>query len=334
MVGWFAAAIIVIVIVVIGAVSLMRALKSLEAIGSKLEGKHNAVVQEKDRMLSAVEITNQKLRDLVTEQQGRVKTIDDSLRLISADAVAQVKNMSAVIQPVIAMFKTPQTAGIQYAEAELELLLKTHLGEGLYERKPSHLASGSECVDFIIKLPDCVIPIDSKFPEAVYRAWTDAKDETEAKPRWRTFRDALLKQMEATAKYKRPEAGTTDYALLFLPSDVIWQQAFLFSQWYGEENPILRRSQELSVFGCSAQTLMPYIGLLRLGLRNLKVAEDSKAVRQQIDQLKISFERFTTDWGIARTHIGNAQAMVSNAEGPRGSLTAVQRDVDRLTSHN
>ncbi len=305
-----------------------------KTLHSNLAGQHTAIVSEKDRTLASVQSVNQKYAEWTKEYEQRIRTIDESLDSISEKAVTEVKNMAGVIQPVIAMFKTPQIAGIQYAEAELELLLKSHLGEGLYGRKPSHLAVGSECVDFIIKLPDCVIPIDSKFPEAVYRAWTDAKDETEAKPRWRSFRDALLKQMEATAKYIRPEVGTTDYALLFLPSDVIWHQAFLASHWYGEENPILRRSQELRVFGCSAQTLMPYVGLLRLGLRNLKVAEDVKAVRQQIDQLKTSFGRFAQDWGIVRKHIGNAQAAVSDAEGPKGSLAAVQRDVDRLTSHN
>jgi len=312
---------------------ITSAVNDLRTLKAHLEGQHTAVLSEKDRMLASAKFDSQQYAQRTKEYEQRFRRIDESLDSISEKAINEVKNMTGVMQPVIAMFKTPQTAGIQYAEAELELLLKTHLGDGLYERKPRHLAVGGECVDFIIKLPDCVIPIDSKFPEAVYRTWTDAKDETEAKPRWRTFRDALLKQMEATEKYIRPEAGTTDYALLFLPSDVIWHQAFLISDWYGEKNPILHRSQELRVFGCSTQTLMPYIGLLRLGLRNLKVAEDVKAVRQQIDQLKTSFGRLAQDWGKIRTHIGHAQTAVSEAEGPKGGFAAVQRDVDRLTGH-
>lgn len=309
------------------------ALRELRALKTNLEGQHTAIVSEKDRMLSKAESVNQEYSAWTKEYELRIKRIDDSLGSISASAVSEVKSMSAVIQPIVAMFKTPQTAGIQYAEAELELLLKTHLGEGLYERKPSRFGIGSECVDFMIKLPDCVIPIDSKFPEGVYRSWTDAKDEGEAKPRWRVFRDAILRQMEATAKYIHPETGTTDYALLFVPTDAIWHQAFLVSRWYGEENPIPRRSQEFRVFGCSSQTLMPYIGLLRLGLRNLKVAEDVKAVRQQIDQLSTSLGRFVEDWSTLRRHIGNAQNTIHDVEGSKGSFSTLQRDVDRLTGH-
>ena len=314
--------------------NLEATLLIVQQLASKLEGKHEAIVLEKDRIISSTQTTNDSYATWTREYEQRVKRIDDSLDSISKQAVSEVKNMAGVIQPVVAMFKTPQIAGIQYAEAELELLLKTHLGDGLYQRKPQHLAVGSESVDFIIRLPDCVIPIDSKFPEAVYRAWTDAKDEAEAKPRWRSFRDAMQKQLEATAKYIRPQVGTTDYALLFVPSDVIWQQAFLVSRWYGEDNPLPRRCQELRVFGCSAQSLMPYIGLLRLGLRNLKVAEDVKAVRQQIDQLKTTFGRFMGDWSTLRGHLDRAHTASLGVEGAKGSLSAMQRDVDQLTAHD
>lgn len=310
-----------------------EAVTTLSNLETKLSGQHTAVVSEKDRMLTAVDTESRELKAGILAYQLQIKAIDDSLRSISDDAVAKVKTMAEAIQPVIAMFKTPQTAGIQYAEAELELLLKTHLGDGLFERKPSALASGNDVVDFIIKLPDCIIPIDSKFPEAVYRQWVDAKDEQESKTRWRAFRDAVIRQMEATAKYIRPEVKTTDYALLFLPSDVIWQQAFLVSKWYGEENTLLKKSQELRVFGCSTQTLMPYIGLLRLGLRNLRVSEDVKAVQRQIDQISTVFKRFTGDWGVLKRHLGNANQAMLDTEGAKGSLASLQRSVDQLGGH-
>jgi len=300
---------------------------------AKIQGKYEEIDSAKNQMFSTTEKERKTYENRVTELETRITGINTSLSSISNDAVAKVKAMSDVIQPVISMFRTPQTAGIEYAEAELDVLLKTHLGDGLYERKPRFLASGNETVDFIIKLPDCVIPVDSKFPEAVYRAWVDAADESEQKARWRLFRDAVIRQLENTSKYIRPKAGTTDYALLFLPSDVIWQQAFLVNKWYGEENTILRKSQEVSVFGCSVQTLMPYLGLLRLGLRNLKISEDVKAVQRQIDQLKILFKRFTGDWGTLRTHLQNAYNSLSNAEKAKGSFLELERAIENLASH-
>ncbi len=351
MTGWLIGLIVALFVAIVAAVWLCLRLNSfqqkfdvaqttfkktvddLSRLPDKLEGQHTALLQEKDLRLATAESESQQLKTRIQEYQQHIKGIDTSLDTIRKDAVSEVKTMADVMQPVIAMFKTPQTAGIQYAEPALEILLKTHLGEGLYERKPQALAAGNEVVDFIIKLPDCIIPIDSKFPEAVYRQWVDAKDEQEAKPRWRAFREAVINQMEATAKYIRPEVKTTDYALLFFPSDVIWQQAVLVSRWYGEENPLPKKSQDLRVFCCSAQTLMPYIGLLRLGLRNLRVSEDVKAVQRQIDQLNTIFKKFVIDWGILKRHVGNANQAMLEAEGARGNYAALQRGVDQLAGH-
>lgn len=314
-------------------ITIVRIIKNkFERWESEIKGKYSEIDIAKTAISSTKDTERENYKKRVTELETQIKGINVSLQSISSEAVAQVKSMSSAIQPVISMFRTPQTAGIEYAEVELEILLKTHLGDGLYERKPRHLASGNETVDFIIKLPDCLIPIDSKFPEAVYRAWVEAT-EAEAKAKWRVFRDAVIKQLENTSKYIRPEAGTTDYALLFLPSDVIWQQAFLVNKWYGEENTVLKRSQEVMVFGCSAQTLMPYLGLLRLGLRNLKIAEDVKAVQRQIDQLTPSLGRFNKDWETLKKHIDDAANVTSAVEGPKGSLAALQKTIENLTKH-
>ena len=300
---------------------------------SKLEGRYAELDQLKTQLNSTASQDLNRYRDRVRELETTLTTISGSLQQISSEAVGQVKTLTGSLQPIVSMFRTPQVAGIEYAETELELLLKTHLGDSLYERKPRNLAFGGEAVDFVIKLPDCFIPIDSKFPETAYRGWAEAT-ETEMKTKWRLFRDALLRQLETTSKYIRPELGTTDYALLFLPSDVIWQQAFLVSKWYGEENPILRRSQEVRVFGCSVQTLIPYLGLLNLGLRNLKIAEDVKGVQQLIDQLGSSWGHLKKDWGILIGHVANAYRSATSMQGAKGPVTQMDRLVEDLAKHD
>ncbi|MDP3723333.1 MAG: DNA recombination protein RmuC [Candidatus Omnitrophota bacterium] len=309
---------------------LADTVRELQNLKSQLEGQHTAVVSEKDRMLSSANAENQRLRDLATENEQKMRQINDSLTTISQQAVTEVRNMSGAIEPVIAMFKTPQMAGIAYAEASLEVLLETHLGNGLYERKPRLLASGNETVDFIIKLPDCVVPIDSKFPEQKYRAWVEAP-EAEVKVRWREFRDAVIEQLNKISRYIQPGLGTTDYALVFFPTDAVWHQAFVVTKWYGEDNPLPRKSQELRVFGCSSQTLMPYLGLLRLGLRNLRLSEDVKGVQQMVSQLETSWGQLEKDWGTLLGHLRNAYNFASGMIGSRGSLSQVDTVVGELS---
>lgn len=303
----------------------------LQTLVDELRGQLDTLTREKDLRRNDVEKERDAYRTLTTEWKTIIDRMESSLRSIDTQATGTVKGLSDVLRPVVTMFRTPQAAGIEFGESELELILRQHLGEGLYVRKPAHLAYGQDVVDFAITLPGCTIPIDSKFPSASYSVWVEAAPE-DAPRAWRTFRDQLLTQLEQTRKYIRPEAGTTDYALLFVPSDVIYQQAFLTQKVYDQENPLPNRSRELQVFGCSPLTLLPYIGLIRLGLRNFKIADDVKGIREQIEQLGTVFRAFDDDWRTLRTHTRNLAQHVERLEGGRGSKTKLQEAVERLSS--
>lgn len=308
------------------------ATQELKTLSAELRGRIDALVGEKDSRAKDLDREREAYKSLTTQWDVRVSAINSSLETISKHAADKVEDMANQLKPIISIFRSPQTAGIEFGEAELEMLLKTRLGESLYVRKPRLLAVGQEVVDFAITLPECIIPIDSKFPSATYKAWAEAATETEARPAWRAFRDAMLNQLDATAKYIKPDAGTTDYALLFVPSDIIYQQAFLSSRLYDQENPIPKRAQELQVFGCSTQTLMPYFGLIRLGLRNLKIADDVKGIRQQIEQLDVLFRSFDGDWKVLRGHIDRLAKHVESVSGDRGTKTRLEKAVRRLAS--
>ena len=311
---------------------LQSAEDALSTLLAELRGRLDTLLTEKELRLQDLQNERATYKDLTTQWQERIASIESSLVRISTEASGKVEDMASQLKPILSIFRSPQTAGIEFGEAELEMILKTHLGEGLYLRKPQLLAVGQDVVDFAIKLPDCVVPIDSKFPSAQYRAWVEAS-EPEAKAAWRVFRDQLLRQMEATAKYIKPDTGTTDYALMFLPSDVIYQQAFLTQRVYEQENPIPQRSIQLQVFGCSPQTLMPIFSLIRLGLRNLKIAEDVKGIRSHIDELSHVFSRLFLegDWETLRKHLKQLSDHAERMASEKGSLSRVRETVRKLT---
>ena len=141
----------------------------------------------------------------------------------------------------------------------------------------------------------------------------------------------MLEELDAVSKYIRPDLGTTDYALLFFPTDNVWHQAFVANKWYGEENPIPSKSQQLRVFGCSAQTLLPYLGLIRLGLRNLRIAEDVKGTQGLIDQLRTAWSQLKKSWDTLLGHLQNAYNLALGMLGPKGSLSQVEQVVDNLS---
>jgi DNA recombination protein RmuC len=299
---------------------------------AELKGRYQEIVGEKEGQTTVLQKERDTYKELATKWSERISSIDESLDKISEEATKRVEDMASTLKPIVSIFRSPQAAGIEFGEAELEMFLKTHLGESLYLRKPPQLAVGQEVVDFAIRLPDCLVPIDSKFPAASYKAWVEAASEEEGKAAWRVFRNQMLEWVASIAKYIKPDAGTTDYALLFVPSDTIYQQAFLTQRIYDQENPIPKRSQELQVFGCSTQTLMPYIGLIRLGLRNLKISEDAKEIRSQIDQLSAIFKLFSEDWRTLRGHATNLANHLGKLCEPRGTYSRLGETIRRLES--
>jgi DNA anti-recombination protein RmuC len=321
----------VLALVVIG-LGLWWARQALALWIAELKGRYETLLGETQRRTDELSRERHSYQTLVTSWSERINVIQETLSRLDRQALQTVADMAAALKPIVSVFRSPQVAGIEFGEAELELLLRTHLGEGLYLRKPRGLALGQEVVDFAISLPGCVVPVDAKFPSASYRAWVEAADGESAKAAWRVFRDEVLTQLAATAKYIQPEAGTSDYALLFVPSDIMYQQAFLTSRLYDQDNPIPRRAQELQVFGCSTQTLMPYLGLIRLGLRNVNIAEDVKGIRRQIAQLETVFKTFDGDWDILRGHADRLFRHVEKLAGTRGSVFRLGEAITRLAA--
>lgn len=307
--------------------------QELTGLIAELRGRIDALMNEKEIRTQDLKREGETYKNLTTQWNERVSAISNSLEKISTDATGKVEDMASQLKPIVSIFRSPQAAGIEFGEAELEMLLKTHLGEGLYLRKPRLLTIGQDVVDFAIKLPDCLVPIDSKFPSTHYRAWVEADSESQAKAAWRTFRDQLIREMETTAKYIKPDAGTTDYALVFVPSDVIYQQAFLTQRVYDQENPIPQRSLQLQVFGCSPQTLLPIFSLIRLGLRNLKIAEDVKGIRKQIDELQNAFFKLflDTEWKTLREHVKQLSDYVDKMGLEKSGLSRVRETVKKLS---
>lgn len=310
-------------IVILGVIILTWVSRLLSELSRKihmLEGQQQALERTKQELELSKQDQAQRALDgertkrveaeaEVTKLQRDIENISSRLTGLTKEQ-ADADQLSRRVEDVLKFFRTPQTAGVQFGETALELILQRTLGDGLFERKPRFLQSGNETVDFILKLPDCVVPIDSKFPAEAYREWVDGIEkrlpEQELKIRWRKFRDALMQKLEETSKYIRPADSTTEYALMFVPSDAIFQQAFGSERMYGEPNPILRRSHELRVFGCSPQTIMPILGLIRLGLQQLKITEEAKLVQQQVAELDTAFDKFAEDWSTLNKHVTNA----------------------------
>jgi DNA anti-recombination protein RmuC len=90
--------------------------------------------------------------------------------------------------------------------------------------RSSHRRARAEDAPTVIDFPDCKLPIDAKFPREQVIALFENNDKAEIE----AARTSLVRVMKAEAKclqpYIQPENGTTEIALVDLPSETLYME--------------------------------------------------------------------------------------------------------------
>ena len=188
-----------------------------------------------------------------------------------------------------------------------EVMLEQLLGNVL---PPEHYAMqyslGSECVDAIVLLPYGKVSVDSKFSLDSFKRMLDAPSDDEKKKARKAFlKDLKLRVDEIRMRYIRPDLGTVDFALMYLPAENLYYEAV--NAPAGEES-LLEYAMEHKVIPTSPFTFYAYLVALAYGFRGMKVAEHAEAIRAQLTTLARELGRAQEDMETLGRHIRNAGA--------------------------
>jgi DNA recombination protein RmuC len=172
---------------------------------------------------------------------------------------------------------------------------------------------GGERVDAVIRLDRALVPIDAKFPldnfERVVEAETDGERELHAKQ----FCRDVKHHVDAIAqKYIRPEEGTYEFALMYLPAEAVYYE-IVCNRLGGSSSP-LAYALERNVIPVSPSTLHAYLLVLILGFKGLRIEQHATEVMAYCAQLGKEFGRFKEDFELVGTHLGRAQSKYVESE--------------------
>ncbi len=205
------------------------------------------------------------------------------------------------------LLQTPKLRG-NYGEEILEELLDKILPKGIWEKQYS--IEGSERVDAVIKYKDVIIPIDAKFPRETYEKYLNAEGSEEKKRNWKAYEDGLKIQINSIKnKYIKPHKGTSDFALMFIPSESIYYETIAEKNFLGQPCHIYEYARNNHVVPVSPNTFYAFLQIVMMGIRNLDIVKNAKKLQEALIKIERNFKQFYGKY----EEIGSSIAKAQNA---------------------
>jgi DNA recombination protein RmuC len=255
-----------------------------------------------DRRLDAMTATMDRRLETATKTTSAIHLQLGQLGQANAEILARANDLKKLEQAL----RPPKARG-GFGELLLGNLLRDRLPADAYELQYGF--NTGERVDAIIKV-ERLVPIDAKFPLDNFERLADAESDDEHALYEKAFSRDLRNHVDAIAgKYIRPDEGTYDFALMYLPSESVYYELVC-----GKTGALLQYAHDKRVFPVSPTTFTSQLQVIVLGLKGMQIEQRAHEVMAYVAQLQGDFDRFRDDFQVVGKHIGNAQSKFAEAE--------------------
>jgi len=248
--------------------------------------------------------------DTVRQVTERLAGIDGAAKRIIEEVGPSISDLRDILKP----------AGLRggFGEVLLEQLLRDALPGEHFEAQ--HQFRGGERVDFVIRLPEGLVPVDSKFPLESFNRLLATQSEEERDRERKGFVQTIKKHIDAVAKYIMPDEGTLAFALMYIPSESVYYEVVVRDEVSSERQSLMEYARQKNVFPVSPNTFYALLQAIAKGLRGLQVERQAREIINHLERLQGDFTRFREDFRVLGTHIRNAE----------GKYREVDERVDKL----
>ena len=242
------------------------------------------------------------LRSGSTAQTQVLSDVRERLGQLS-EATRRLESIGGAVTEVQQLLQVPRLRGT-IGELWLEELLRQILPASSYAMQ--HTFRSGERVDAVIKMGDRLVPVDAKFPlEACQRMLVATGDDEERERR--SFGRSLKARIDEIAdKYIRPDEGTYEFALMYIPAENVYYEAMLRAQDAEDGNSILSHAMARNVVPVSPHTFYAYLLVILHGLKGMKFEARAHEIQEQLGALRQQFDAFWVAFEKVGTHLNNA----------------------------
>ncbi len=279
-----------------------------------------------DKLVRGIRHSSTTLQEQFKQSSQIIKEVTNNLSQLK-ETNKQVLNFSEQLQSLENILKNPKQRGI-LGEYFLESLLGQVLSPDQY--KMQHKFADGEIVDAAIYIKDQIIPIDAKFSLEKYNKMMEEKNKSHREEIERDFKNDVKKRIDETAKYIRPQEGTADFALMFIPAEGIFYNLLIYKTGTANVNTqnLIEYAFSKRVMITSPTSFFAYLQTILQGLKALKIEQSVKVIKKNIINLSKHLNTYQENMDKLGNHLGTTVNSFNNATK---EFTKIDKDIYKIT---
>lgn len=237
----------------------------------------------------------------------------------------EVKTAAEAARELKEILWKPKSLGT-FGETSLYTVISDVLPKEVFETQ--YRFKNGNVVDLAIKLDGRIIPVDSKFPTSAFNSYLTEENQAEKAKKAKEVISAVKKHVDdISVKYINPAENTFDFALMYIPSESLYQE--LVSGRYFIEAGLDSYFRKKSVYPVSPGTFYSYLSGISYVLKNMRLEKSLTEITGALTQLEISLNSIQENARVLQSHLKNAS---KNVDTLLRLLEDFSRKLDSLSS--
>ncbi|MGN1163299.1 MAG: DNA recombination protein RmuC [Candidatus Ornithospirochaeta sp.] len=286
------------------------------------EGMDEIRKGNEEKLREIQNVVDQKLQESLDKRiSSSFKAVTENLEKLY-QSMGALNTLTSDVKKMNALFSNVKSRGV-WGEMQAEGILSDILTQEQWVKNFSP-RNNREMVEFAIRMPgkegEVYLPIDSKFPTSDlerYKEAVDSGDEKKAEAESKNLRDRILSEAKDIMKKYIVPPVTTDFAILFVPSETIYLEAIKM------DGLAQRLQDEYRVVITGPNNFAALLNSLRLGFRTMQIEEYTSTIWHLFEDMKKLFSDLSKSIDDSRRHVEKASESLEGARKKKDRISSV-----------
>ena len=267
-----------------------------------------------------------------TQSESVLEEIDTSIDLQRKTLSELTKDIQSFNEPLTKLnrYLSGGTLAGKFGEWSLESIIQDIFHPNQYDSNAEVIPGSGKRVEFVVKLPEgLVLPIDAKFPSALFDNFLKASesgDEKQVKSSRDEIRRHVLKDASDIREKYIQSGITIDLGVMYIPSESLMQ---IIDSLDNIREAIFR---DYRVLIMGPNSLAAYLISIHMGFRTLALNERAGDIMQEFGKLKKEFEKFTGSTDDLIKKVDALQKSVNEYSTRERQMERAIKNMDKLDS--